>query len=66
MAGTALSPKQPTKPKITAANTPGSDSGRVMRRKVRSGGAPSIQLASVRRRSIPESDIQSGKIINGM
>ena len=66
MTGMALSPKQPTNAKIAAANTPGNDKGRVTRRNVLAGGAPSIQLAWMRRRSLPESDSHSGKIMNGM
>src|SRR5262249_61930383 len=66
MIGMALSPKHPTNEKIAAANTPGKDKGRVTRRKVLAGGAPNIQLAWMRRRSIPASDNHSGKIMNGM
>ena len=66
MSETALSPNTPTKPKIAAAKTPGSESGRVTRRKVRTGFAPSIQLASIWRRSMPASESQSGKTMNGM
>ena len=64
--GTALSPKQPTKPKIAAAKMPGSESGSVTLRKVRAGGAPSTQLAWISGRSMPASDIHIGKIMNGM
>ena len=66
MTGTALSPKHPTKEKITAAKMPGRERGRVTPRKVLAGGAPSIQLASISRWSTPAIDIQSGKIANGI
>jgi hypothetical protein len=61
----ASSPKDPTKPKMTAANTPGRERGTVTRRNVVRGPAPRSQLASTTRRSMPESARYSGKIAYG-
>ena len=64
--GTALSPKHPTKPNITAANMPGIDRGKVILKKLLTGLTPSSQLASTSCGSIVISDSHKGKIIKGI
>jgi hypothetical protein len=66
MMGTALSPKDPTKPKMMAAKIPGNDKGITIRRKVVNGLAPNKALASMYWLSIAAIDKTSGKIMKGI